>query len=135
MRRTSWPTTPRMPTTSSTSFPSVGRNSKAFTTGRTSPKTPVAAPGVFGEEARVFGCRDERALHSIRGRNVGGRRPHDARRDGGRVPRGRSGRREAGSVALASRDRSTEGRGVSVGEQGWDARAGAPHLRRFAEAL
>src|SRR5213080_2147023 len=36
MRRTSWPTTPRMPTTSSTSFPSVGRNSKGFTTGRTS---------------------------------------------------------------------------------------------------
>src|SRR6266550_1318771 len=96
---------------------------------------PVAAPGVFGEEARVFGCRDERALHSIRGRNVGGRRPHDARRNGGRVPRGRSGRREAGGVALASRDRSTESRGVPLGEQGWDARAGAPHLRRFAEAL
>src|SRR5216117_257468 len=96
---------------------------------------PVAAPGVLGEEARVFGCRDERALHSIRGRNVGGRRPHDARRDGGRVPRGRSARREAGGVALASRDRSTESRGVSVGEQGWDARAGAPHLRRSAEAL
>src|SRR5213592_819098 len=38
---------------------------------------PVAAPGVLGEEARVFGCRDEPALHSIRGRNVGGRRPQD----------------------------------------------------------
>src|SRR5438046_9745434 len=30
---------------------------------------PVAAPGVLGEEARAFGCRAERALHSIRARN------------------------------------------------------------------
>src|SRR5437762_9969551 len=43
------------------------------------PYTTLFRSGVLGEEARVFGGHDERALHSIRGRNVGGRRPHDAR--------------------------------------------------------
>ena len=47
-----------------------------------------AAPGVFGQEARVLRPAEQQALRAVRRRDVGRRRSHDARRARERVSRG-----------------------------------------------
>ena len=54
-----------------------------------------AAPAVLGEEARVLRPAEQSALHAVRGRDIGGRRSHDARGARERIPRGDRRRRGA----------------------------------------
>jgi len=60
-------------------FPSAGRNSRGSTTARNFDLS--RHQDSRARSSSIYGCRDERAIHSVRGRNVGGRRPHDARGD------------------------------------------------------
>src|SRR3989454_5654608 len=86
-------------------------------------------------EIYTLSLHDALPIYPVRRGDLGRRRPHRPRGDGGRLPRGGRGRREARGVADPSGDRSPQGSRVSPRQQGRDARAGAPALRRPAQAL
>ena len=76
-------------------------------------------------QAQLLRRRGEAALHPVRDRAVGRRRPRDAGVPVRRVRRGRGGRRGARGAAAASAAGADQGGGAAAGEEGRDAGARA----------